>query len=116
MATQNASPSIAPASTQDIVADSCANCTAFYQQPKLGNKLGQCRRNPPTPIIAAFLIEQMPDGKTLMVPARGIDGAWPVTGADLHCQQYERKHGASGIVPLPVPVVGEVVPLKGGES
>jgi hypothetical protein len=108
---ENIGPGQAAAS--DIFHESCATCTAFYPQPKLGTKVGQCRRNAPSPIITAFIIEPAPDGKTIMVPARPIDGAWPLTSSDLHCQQYRRKgtNGAAGS-PLLLPKVGEVVPLR----
>lgn len=97
----------------------CGNCSAFYPQPKMGAKLGQCRRNAPTPLITAFRIEQTPDGATLMLPARGVDGAWPLTGVDLHCQQYKHKSvtvaGTSQLLGWP-PKLGDVSPLKDGEQ
>lgn len=96
-----------------VFQESCATCDAYHPTKNSAGKTGQCRRLPPQAVVSGFILEQLPNGSTVM-KAVGLDGVFPPTAPNLSCRSYRRKNtnGTSPItISLPTLGEAEVIPI-----
>ena len=94
------------------MAECCATCTAFL--PMQNNpKIGRCIANPPQPVVTCYEVMAMPtpEGMPPSTQMRGkvIDGAFPLTAADLRCRDGYRPE-------LSIPDLKIETVTEGGEQ